>query len=246
MKIWFFLVLICISICNSSFSQRFKKPIDYRFRNGELGFIAFFSKNITFPLQSVENGTIGNSITRVTLNPKGEISKTEIINPIDSYIDSEVLRAFESSKSLWKACDTLDTEQVFYIQIAFSLSGYQPNLFKPKSKELQIIFPEAIIITIHEPMKSELSKEDELKITFIKTEEISKKANSNIEFNKLEDALPFINELIKRDPFNRDLYKVRIMINIKLNRPELVEIDDNKIYNFAEGYSLVELNRAQN
>ncbi len=97
MKIWFFLVLLCISISSSSFSQRFKKPIDYRFRNGEFGFVAFFSKNITFPPQSIENGAIGNSITLVTINPKGEISKTEIINSIDSCIDQEVLRALESS-----------------------------------------------------------------------------------------------------------------------------------------------------
>lgn len=245
MKICLVLVLIFISIPNSLFSQRFKKPIDYRFKNGEFGYISFFSKNITFPLQSIENGTIGNSIVRISLNPKGEITKTEIINPIDSSIDREVLRAIDLSENLWKACDTINHNQVFYIQIAFSLSGFQPNLFKPKSKEIQSLFPEPIIITLREQMKSELSKEDELKITFIKTEEISGKANSNLDIGKLEEALPFINELIKRDPFNRDLYKVRIMINIKLKRPELVERDDNKIYNFADGFSLAELNKDQ-
>lgn len=245
MKICLVLVLIFISISNSSFSQRFKNPIDYRFKNGEYGYLSFFSKNITFPLQSLEKGTIGNSITRVTLNPKGEITKTEIINPIDSSIDREVFRTIDLSENLWKACDTINHNQVFYIQIAFSLSGFQPNLYRPKSKEIQSLFPEPIIITLHEQMKSELSKEDELKIPFIKTEEISGKANSNLDIGKLEEALPFINELIKRDPFNRDLYKVRIMINIKLKRPELVERDDNKIYNFADGFSLAELNKDQ-
>jgi len=246
MKICLVLVLIIISIPNSAFSQRFKKPIDYRFKNGEFGYISFFSKNITFPLQSIEKGTIGNSITRVTLNPKGEITKTEIINPIDSSIDREVLRAIDRSKNLWETCDSLNREQVFYIQIAFSLSGFQPNIYKPKSKQIQSLFPEPILITLREQMKSELSKEDESKIPFIKTDEISEKANFNINAGNLNAALPLINELIRRDPFNRDLYKVRIMINIKLNRPELVVKDDNKIYNFADGFSLAELNKDQN
>jgi hypothetical protein len=33
------------------------------------------------------------------------------------------------------------------------------------------------------------------------------------------------------------------MINVRLNRPELVNQDDNKIFDFAEGFSLDELNK---
>jgi hypothetical protein len=96
-----------------------------------------------------------------------------------------------------------------------------------------------------EPLVSPLSKEYGSKIQVIKSEELSEKANNYLHAEKLEEAFPLINELIKRDPFNRDLYKVRIMINIKLNRPELVEPDDNKIFNFAEGFSIDELYKVQ-
>ena len=113
MKTYFLLLLISISMSGSLYSQKFKKPINYRFKGGEIGYISFFSKSIHFPETAIQN------------------------------------------------------------------------------------------------------------------------------------ALPLLNELIKRDPFNRDLYKVRIMINIRLNRPEFVNQDDNKIFDFAEGFSLDELNRDQ-
>jgi hypothetical protein len=244
MKTYIFLLLAVISISDSLYSQKFKKPIDYRFKFGETGYISFFSKNITYPVLAIKNGTIANSITRISLNPKGEINGVNIINPIDSTIDNEVLRVIDLSKKLWKACDTINQDQVFYIQIAFSLLNFQPNICVPKSKEIMKLFPEPILITPPKPLLSSLSQEvDSCKISYIRSEELSEKANSYLDAGKFAEALPFINELIKRDPFNRDLYKVRIMINIRLNRSELVDQDDNKIFNFAEGFSLDEINK---
>ncbi|MCX6320636.1 MAG: hypothetical protein NTX93_02375 [Bacteroidia bacterium] len=123
MKTYILLLLACISISNSLYSQKFKKPIDYRFKNGENGYVSFFSKNINFPVPAIKNGTIGNSIIRISLNPKGEINEINIINPIDSTIDNEVLRVIYLSKSLWKECDTInqDDNKIFNFADGFSL-----------------------------------------------------------------------------------------------------------------------------
>lgn len=246
MKTCILLLLTCILISDSLYSQKFKEPIDYRFKDGEMGYISFFSKSIHFPVTSIENGTFANSISKITVNPDGEITEITVINPIDSIIDNEVLRVIELSKNFWKKCDSIKHDQVFYIQIAFSLPGFQANLCKPKSKEIMKLFPEPIIVSIPESLLPSLSKENNSKRPIEKNEELSEKLNSNLNSEKFEEALPFLNELIKRDPFNRDLYKVRIMINIKLNRPELVNKDDNKIFDFAEGFSLDELNKNPN
>jgi hypothetical protein len=245
MKIFLVLLLACISISNSLYSQKFKKPIDYRFKGGEIGYISFFSKSIHFPETAIKNGIIANSITKITLNPEGKIIEISFINPIDSIIDNEVLRVIDLSKIFWKRCDSIKHDQVFYIQIAFSLPGFQPNLCKPKSKEIMKIFPEPILVGIPESLPHTLTKENNSKISVKESEELSGELNSTLKNEKFEEALPLLNELIKRDPFNRDLYKVRIMINIRLNRPELVEQDDNKIFDFADGFSLDELNKDQ-
>jgi hypothetical protein len=243
MKTYFLLFLICISISESLYSQKFKKPINYRFKDGEMGYISFFSKSVHFPVTAIEKGTFANSITKISINPEGGITEITVVNPIDSIIDNEVLRVINLSKNLWKKCDSINHDQVFYIQIAFSLPGFMPNLCRSKSQEIMKLFPEPIIVSIPESLLPTLSKENDSKKPIEKSEELSEKLNSNLNIEKFEDALPILNELIKRDPFNRDLYKVRIMINVRLNRPELVNQDDNKIFDFAEGFSLDELNK---
>ena len=226
-------------------SQNYKRPIDYRFKNGETGYSAFFSKSVSYPQSSIKAGTIGNSIARVSINPKGEINGITIINPIDSNIDSLVLRVIDQSRNYWKKCDTIKHDQVFFIQLTFSLPGFYPVLYKPKRKELVALFPDPIRITLSEPLLATLSKENEGKIWAVKNEQLTAKANAYLDSAKYEEALPYINELIKRDPFTRDLYKTRIMVNIRLNRPELVGVDDDKINNFAEGFSISDINKDQ-
>jgi hypothetical protein len=246
MKAYISLIFVIITISHNLYSQKFKKPISYRFKYGETGFVSFFTKNIAYPELAIKNGTVGHSIIRVSVDSTGTINGINIINPIDSIIDNEVLRVIYLSRKQWKSCDTIKKDQVFYIQIAFSLPGFLPNLCVPKSKEILKYFPEPIVITPPKLLKSDISKEnDSIQFFYVKNEELSEKVNSFMDKGKYEEALPIINELIKRDPFNRDLYKVRIMINIRLERPELVEQDDNKIFDFAEGYSIDELIKAQ-
>jgi len=107
MKNYFLSLLICISISESLYSQRFTEPIDYRFKNGEMGYSSFFSKSIHFPVTAIEKGTFANSITKISVNPVGELTDITIINPIDSIIDNEVLRVINLSKLFWKKCDSI-------------------------------------------------------------------------------------------------------------------------------------------
>jgi hypothetical protein len=107
------------------------------------------------------------------------------------------------------------------------------------------LFPEPIVAGIPQSLLPTLSKWNDSKKPIEKNEDLAQKLDSNLYNEKFQDALPLLNELIKRDPFNRDLYKTRIMINIRLNHPELVSQDNNKIFDFAEGFSIDDLNRDQ-
>jgi hypothetical protein len=245
MRTYIILLLTCISLSSGLYDQKLKKPIDYRFKGGEMGYVSFFSKSIHYPKISIEKGTFANSITKIKVDPEGKVTEITVINPIDSIIDNEVLRVIDLSKNFWKKCDTIQHDHVFYVQIAFSLPGFQPMLCKPKSQKIMILFPEPIIVGIPESLLPAITKENAIKNPIEKSEKLSERLNSNLKNEKFGDALPLLNELIKREPFNRELYKVRIMINIKLNKPELVYQDDNKIFDFAEGYSIDELFKDQ-
>jgi hypothetical protein len=180
MKISFLFLLICISISDSLFSQSVKKPIDFRFKGGEDYYISFFTQNINIPDQELTTGVFGNSITRISLNPDEEIKEITVINPIDSIIDNEVLRVIDLSRTLWKKSDNTTDNQVFFIQIGFTRTKYLPNLFKPKSEKFIRLFPKPIILIL----------EGDIKIPILKSsEELSEKANLNLENGKFSEAL---------------------------------------------------------
>lgn len=235
------LLLILFTINHTLLSQKIRLPIEYRFKNGELGYTAFFSKNILYPKRFITNGQIANSITRISVNPKGIIDSIQVVNPIDSLTDNEIINVIKLSQNFWKESDTAKKDNVFYIQIAFSTGKNMPNVFNPKTKDLMKIFLKPIIISPPESLVKSNEKYKEHEDKFIPSELISQRVNSLIDSGKFDVVFPFIGELIKRDPFNRELYKARIMINLKLGNNLSVTSDDNKVYNFAEGYSLDDL-----
>ena len=102
MKSYLIFLVFSLLISSNLFAQREGKPIDYRFVDGEDNFVSFFLNNISLSSQVIENGIYGNSITRISLNPKGEINEITIINPIDSIVDNEILRVIDLSRKFWK------------------------------------------------------------------------------------------------------------------------------------------------
>jgi hypothetical protein len=170
-------------------------------------------------------------ITRLSIRPRGEINKIDIVNPIDSITESEMIRVIKLSQRHWKKCDTISHDEVFYVQIVISTSDFIPNYYRPFSEHFKRFFLEPIIIVRY-------NNDYQYDFRSIKNQTILDQMNILLDSSKYEESLPLINELIRRDPFNRDLYKVRIMVNYNLDRKEQVISDNNKLIDFAEGYSL--------
>lgn len=209
-------------------------PIYYRFRGGPAGFKSFFTNNIK--LSDTACCVVGNLITRVSVSPDGIINKIEIVNPVDSIIESEMIRVIKLSEKYWKKCDSADHDDVFYIQAVISTKTFIPNYYRPSTEGLKRYFPEPVFIT-----RYDIDHQSGFEVS--ENQVIHGKLNTLLDSGKYEESLPFINELIRRDPFSRDLYKARIMINFKLERDQQVIADDNKLMNFAEGYSLDDILR---
>lgn len=201
-----------------------------RLKGGPSGFNSFFSQTINLP--DTYSG-VGNLITRISIDPAGEIHKIDIINPVDTVMESEMIRVIKLSQKYWRKCDTISHNQVFYVQTVFSIAGIVPNYYRPVAGQYRSIFPSPVFIQ-RKSISQKLPVADNI---------ILERLNNCIDSTNYEAALPLINELLKRDPFNRDLYKVRIMINFNLDRKDEVMSDDNRLMNFAEGYSLDDLLR---
>jgi hypothetical protein len=227
-KTYLILIAFIFLTAQNNYSQSNKKPIDYRFEENELGLRQFIQNNIIFPESSIIKGTVGFSISCISVTPEGKIDQIYILNPIDKAIDSEMIRVLKLSKNRWKASDTIISNQAFYIQVAFILG--EANVVYPAIKNPFFIDP--LIITAYSNTQTRPPVTDEI---------LTKKSSDLIGAEKFKQALPYINDLIKRYPFNKDLYQYRISIYKKINRNELIESDIQKISNFIPGVSLDDL-----
>jgi hypothetical protein len=226
-------IVICFFLSYNVLAQTQIKPIEYRFKNGEKGLVDFLSGRVIYPKFSQVAGTIGFSISGISITPEGKIDNIKIINPIDELIDNEVFSLLKLSAKFWLKCDTISHNQTFYIQIAFVISGSSlkvsvtsPVSYKFFIEPVTVTAPNSINDVAFVPQSDEL---------------IAVKCIVLVSSKNYNEALDFINELIKRNPFKKELYQYRITINKNINRQDLIEADVQKLTNFADGFSLDEI-----
>jgi hypothetical protein len=224
-----FLFLVSLSSADS-ISQVNDSPIEYRFKNGYDGFSKFMFQNAIFPRYSKERNTIGLSISKMSITPLGKIGEIKIINPIDNDIDEMVKDLLKKTAFGWQKCDSISSNQTFYIQIAFNLIGAQQDFFDKSIFPSNKMFLKPIVVTT-----SPINRLPENK------ESLTKQCVESIKSGKFKKALSAVNELIRRYPYSKDLYQLRMSIAQKLNDKKLIDQDLQKISNFADGLSLDKL-----
>jgi hypothetical protein len=227
-----FLPIIILLIVSNNYIFCQVKEIDKRYKGGEIKFREFIEQNLEYPVNSVINKNIGFSITGITITPKGKIVEISNTNPIDDFIEKDIIRVLNLTKKNWLKSDSISENETFYIQIAYILNGKKkpPEIINPVNEKYNFIEP--IVITALGLNDSFSPPTDEY-VAIMFSEYLKK--------NKYDEALIYIDELIRRNPFNKELYQLRISINKKLNRNDLVIKDVQKLENFIPGVSLDEL-----
>ncbi|HBL75616.1 MAG: hypothetical protein A2W90_05085 [Bacteroidetes bacterium GWF2_42_66] len=221
-------MIVTILIFGKNLSLAQEKEIDRRYKGKEIEFRRFLAQNLKYPVLSQVNGSVGYSISSITITPQGEILDISIINPIDNSIDEDIKRVIKMTGNNWNVSDSLSTNQTFYIQIAYTIAmrGKVSNEINSPVKN-GYNFIEPIILTAKTGDKNSLPVSNEY--LRMKCDEFFKNEN-------YEEALKCVNELIKRNPFDKKLYQLRISINKRLERKDVL-----KMQNFIPGVTLDEL-----
>jgi hypothetical protein len=231
MKTIFLTIIVFLNLAgNYLFAQQ--KVIDSRYKGQETGLRKYIAKNLRYPSKSLENKSIGYSITGITITPEGKIFEISTINSIDESIEKEIFRVLQMTKNKWLKCDTISTNQTFYIPIVYVITtlGETPVFNNPVNDKYNFIQP--IILTV------EVWKNENLPET---NESIATKIGDELKKNEYNEAISYIDESIRRNPFNKELYQLRMSINRKLNKNDLIIKDFQKMQNFIPGVSLDEL-----
>jgi len=206
------------------------KQINSRFKGGEDAFTRFLNENLQYPVKSKEYKTIGYSITGITITPEGKLKEISIINPLDEYIDKEILRVLEKTKNKWLRSDSVKTDQTFYVQIVYQIVSSLVDGTK-------VDFPVKDIYNFIDPVLNTATTWNDEYLP-IADESLSTKLTECLKNSLYEDALRYADELIRRNPFNKEMVQLRIYINQKLKNNDLITKDTQRMQNFIPGVSM--------
>jgi hypothetical protein len=208
-----------------------EKVINTRFNGGELGLTEYLIQNLLYPVLSQENKSTGYSITGITITPEGEIFDISTINKIDDSIEKNIYKVLQNTKNRWLKSDTISKNQTFYIQIIYLYENSNDSpVFKLVNDKYNFLEP--VVLTALGWGKTKLPETKE---------SITTKMEEKLKKEEYSDALNYINELIRRNPFSKELYQKKMSINTTLNDEHLRIEDEQKIHNFIPGVSLDEL-----
>lgn len=225
--IFLFLIVLLTSSVQLAFAQ--DSPIETRYKGGNLELRRFLAQNLKYPVVCQEHQVVGYSITGITITPQGEISEIASINALDNAIEADIKRVVKMSRKNWLPSATDSTDQTFYIQLVYTIGDYgeKPDIEDQVKNKYNFITP--IIIKAYTSEGRILPESDET---------IATRCNELMKKGDYPAALDCLTELIKREPFNKGLYQMRVSINKTLGRNDLILQDVQKMQSFIPGVSL--------
>lgn len=214
-----------------TFAQTKKTSVNSRLKDGYVRFCYELNQNLKYPVASEIYNSIGMSVTKISLTPAGKLETFEIINSIDRDIDDAVIEALKKTSLIWLTSDSVKSNRTYYIQIAFILSdGPDDFFFKSAYPDKKMFVRPVAIYGFPEKSGRILGPKDDKYLT--------NECTNQFNHGNYNRALKLANEMIRRYPYTKQLYQLRILIARKLNNREIVEKDTKKITDFAENMSL--------
>ncbi len=197
----------------------------HRHKDGANELRKYLASRPRYPQDAAENGIVGLSIASCTIDRDGHIHDVSIINSLSPSVDQDIIRLLNSTEGQWTKIE-IDTLETFYAQFFFVQYG---NQFNTNELTAFNVLKSVVITAMGNPIEdSELYTDDQIAISL----------NESLNTGNYNEAIWYLDEAIRRNPYNPELYQVRIIANKKLGNKELVMEDVYKIGNFMNGKSI--------
>ena len=194
-KIALFLVcIIFLSVSNQLISQETKsisqsrkdnimELLNYRFKGGYYAFEKLFNQTVEYPQMAIGNCVVGIAIISFRVDCDGEVFDVKNKSPLGYGIDHEISIFFSETVGHWNTCND-DKYTKFEVPIQFYLAGTKTNT-------------EDALLIIETENPGFLCNGDEYYIN---------KIDKYISKGKYKRAMPYINIMMRRDPYNTHYY----------------------------------------
>ena len=200
----------------------------HRYPGGANELRKYIASSLMYPADAAENGIIGLSLASCTIDPEGSVQDVAIINPLSPSVDQVIIRLLKSTSGRWTPIEK-DTLETCYVQVFFVLLGLEFNT----SKLTDYNVLDEVRVTAMGIMFDDSNK--------FTDEQLAIYLNESLQARNYKKAIWYLDEAMRRNPFNPELYQVRIMVNTKLGDRERVMEDVSKMGNFMNGESLQQI-----
>ena len=176
-----------------------------RFNGGQSQFYTLLNSAIGYPRSSLSKATVGTSVVAVNVTAQGVITNVSILVSLDEEIDYELENAIYTTSQNWLEVED-QNDLVFVVPVTFIVG----DITLSRSLIPDRLCPEVIIKGISSGKNK--FKEDSF---------YSQKYNKEFNKGNLSKALPYLDELIRRNPFDAQQLHHRIRLRILLGSPTL-------------------------
>lgn len=175
------------SSVSESRKESIRSILNYRYKGGFHTFEKHFISTVTFPEAAKYNCRIGICVASLKVDCNGEIVEVKLKNPLRLGIDEEISNFIHSTTGNWNTCsDNKYTK--FDIPIQFTIRGIETNS------------TDAVLIIVGEPLPGQICNDDQYYI---------EKVEKLMEKKKGKKALQYLNQLIRRNPYNTEYYDMQ-------------------------------------
>ena len=193
--------------------------IEKRYPGGSDAVRILIQKNLKYPQKAHKKDIVGTSISLVQLLPNGDIN-ISVLNSLGPEIDNEVISVLKITESNWLPINDTTRIDSFYFQIVFCGSldfSSNPSFHREKVK-MNNLLGKVFIVGYNEIQSDE---------------SIINKLNMSLKGKNYIFAILHLNELIRRNPYYKPFYQMRINCKKKLDySSDEILSDLNMITNF--------------
>ncbi len=168
----------------------------HRFDGGAIAFYEFLQTYLYYPNPALRKKRMGTCIAVFTITPQGKLDHIEIINSLDRSIDTQIVSTLKRTNGLWLPASDKEAaeEMILFLPFTYVINEFNflQNFEKPYYLRKEIVVK---AIDVNASLK-----QDQYYAT---------QANSHYQNKQYAASLEYLDELIRRNPYNKELYLMR-------------------------------------
>lgn len=146
---------------------------------------------LTYPSYQYRN-TVGTSVAAITITPAGEVKPIEIITSLGDSFDKTIRYAVASTKDIWLADRYVKNDIVILVPFTFL---FENSVYYRLDEPPNTVQPEVMVVGRYGNIRDDLT--------------LTTRANHHYMEKRYKRAKRYLDELIRRNPYNKNLYLMR-------------------------------------